>query len=106
MLLSESEGVSHSAVSDSLRPHGLQFAGLLCPWGFSRREYWSGLPFTSPEDLPDPESEPRSLVLQANSFPSEPENNQRIWLLSILSQNWKPHKNSSIGQMNYNADVQ
>ena len=109
LLLSESEGVSHSAVSDSLRPHGLQFARLLCAWGFSRREYWSGLPFTSPEDLPDPESEPRSLVLQANSLPSEPENNQnnqRIWLLSILSQNWKPHKNSSTGQMNYNADVQ
>ena len=32
---------------------------------FSRQEYWSGLPFPSPEDLPDPRIEPRSLALQA-----------------------------------------
>ena len=31
-------------VSDSVRPHGLQPARLLCPWGFSRQEYWSRLP--------------------------------------------------------------
>ena len=32
---------------------------LLCPWDwFSRQEYWSGLPFPSPEDLPDPGTEP------------------------------------------------
>ena len=30
--------------------------------GFSRQEYWSGLPFPSPGDLPDPEIEPRSLL--------------------------------------------
>ena len=36
--------LSHSVVSDSLWPHGLQPARLLCPWGFSRKEYWSGLP--------------------------------------------------------------
>ena len=30
--------------------------------GFSRQEYWSGLPFSSPEDLPDPGTEPTSLV--------------------------------------------
>ena len=29
---------------------------------FSRQEYWSGLPFPTPEDLPDPESEPTSLA--------------------------------------------
>ena len=34
--------LSHSVVSDYLRPHGLQPARLLCPWGFSRQEYWSG----------------------------------------------------------------
>ena len=39
---------------------------------FSRREYWSGLPFPSSGDLPDPEIKPRSLVLQANSLLSEP----------------------------------
>ena len=35
---------------------------LLCPWGFSRQEYWSGLPFPSPGDLPDPGIEPMSPI--------------------------------------------
>ena len=39
---------------------------------FSRQEYWSGLPFPSPEDLPDPGIEPRSPTLQADTLPSEP----------------------------------
>ena len=34
--------LSHSVMSNSLRPHGMQPARLLCPWGFSRQEYWSG----------------------------------------------------------------
>ena len=38
--------------------------------GFSRQEYWSGLPFPSPGDLPDPESEPGSPALQADALPS------------------------------------
>ena len=33
--------------------------------GFSRKEYWSGLPFPNPEDLPDPGIKPESLVLPA-----------------------------------------
>ena len=40
--------------------------------GFSRQEYWSGLPFPSPRDLPDPGIKPRSLALQADTLPSEP----------------------------------
>ena len=40
--------------------------------GFSRQEYWSGLPFPSPGDLPNPGIEPRSPALQADSLPSEP----------------------------------
>ena len=39
---------------------------------FSRQEYWSGLPFPSPEDLPNPGTEPRSLTLQADALTSEP----------------------------------
>ena len=39
---------------------------------FPRQEYWSGLPFPSPGDLPDPGIEPSSLVLQADSLLSEP----------------------------------
>ena len=39
---------------------------------FSRQEYWSGLPFSSPGDLPDPGIEPGSPTLQADALPSEP----------------------------------
>ena len=38
---------------------------------FSRQEYWSGLPFPSPGDLPDPGIKPRSPELQADGLPSE-----------------------------------
>ena len=52
----------------------------LCnPWavaplsmGYSRLEYWSGLPFPSAGDLPDPGIKPQSPVLQVDSLPSEP----------------------------------
>ena len=40
--------------------------------GFSRPEYWSGLPFPSPGDLPDPGIEPGSPAWQAESLLSEP----------------------------------
>ena len=59
-------------MSDSLR---------LTPWivahqaplsmGFSRQEYWSGLPCLSPGDLPNAGTEPRSPTLQADSLPCE-----------------------------------
>ena len=39
---------------------------------FSRQEYWSGLPFPSPGDLPNPGMEPRSPTLQEDALPSEP----------------------------------
>ena len=40
--------------------------------GFSRQEYWSGLPFASQGDLPNPGIEPRSPALQAEALLSEP----------------------------------
>ena len=40
--------------------------------GVSRQEYWSELPFPSPEDLPNPGIKPRSPALQADALPSEP----------------------------------
>ena len=39
---------------------------------FSRQKHWSGLPFPSPGDFPDPGIEPWSPALQADSLPSEP----------------------------------
>ena len=57
-----------SVMSKFLRPRGLQPAWLLCPWGYSRQEYWSWLPCPPPGDLPDPGIEPRS-ASQADSLP-------------------------------------
>ena len=44
----------------------------LLSMGFSRQEYWSGLPFPSSGDLPDPGIKPRSPALQADALTSEP----------------------------------
>ena len=55
---------SHSVMSDSLRPRGLYPSRLLCPRGFSRQEYWSGLPCPPPGYLPNPRIEPGSPALQ------------------------------------------
>ena len=43
----------------------------LCPWGFSRQEYWSGLPSPPPGDLPDPGIKPGSPALQVDSSQAE-----------------------------------
>ena len=40
--------------------------------GFSTQEYWSGLPFPAPGDLPNPGIEPRSPALEADALTSEP----------------------------------
>ena len=57
---------------DYLRPHGLYIAHLVpLSMESSRQEYWSGLPFPSPGDIPNPEIEPGSPTLQADSLPSE-----------------------------------
>ena len=57
------------------------FPTLVTPWtvacqaplsmGFSKHEYWSGLPFPSLGDLPNPVIEPRPPALQADSLPTE-----------------------------------
>ena len=50
--------------------------------GFSRQEYWNGLPFPSPEDLPDPGIKPGSSALQADVLLSElPGKSMRKYLL-------------------------
>ena len=55
--------VSCSVISDS---------ATLLSMEFSRQEYWSGLPFPSPENLPNPGIKPGSPTVQADSLPSEP----------------------------------
>ena len=61
--------LSHSVVSNSLQPHGLQRARLLCHLGFSRQEHWSGFPCPPPGDLHNPGIKPRSPALQVDSLP-------------------------------------
>ena len=53
----------------TLRPHEHQAPPSM---GFSRQEYWCGLPFPSPGDLSNPGIKPRSPALQADALPSEP----------------------------------
>ena len=47
--------------------------------GFSRQEYWSGLPFPSPGNLPDPGIEPGSPVLEAGTLTSQPPGRKVAW---------------------------
>ena len=61
-----------SVMSDSLQPQGLYPTQDSLSNGFSRQEYWSGLPFPSPGDLYNSGIEPRSPKLQANSLLPEP----------------------------------
>ena len=65
-LLESSE--SESEVAQSY----LTFCQAPLSMGFSRQECWSGLPFPSPGDHPDPGIETRSPALQADALPSEP----------------------------------
>ena len=62
-----SESESCSVMYDSLWPHGLY------SMEFSRGEYWSGEPFPSPGDLPNPGIKPRSSSLERDSLPAEPQ---------------------------------
>ena len=59
--------VSRSVMSNCLQPHGLSTSRLFHPWDFFRQEYWSGLPFLSPEHLTNPGIKPGSPTLQADS---------------------------------------
>ena len=58
--------------------------------GFSRQEYWSGLPFPSPGDLPDPGIEPRSLTLQADTLTSAPP--RKLYKIPLIKVNPEKHR--------------
>ena len=70
---------SCSVVSDSVTPWTIQ------SMEFSRPEYWSGSPFPSPGDLPNPGIKPRSPVLQADSLPAEPQQKPKTTGVGSLS---------------------
>ena len=61
--------------------------------GFSRQEYWSGLPFPSPGDLPNPGIEPRSPALQTDALPSEPPGKTLAFFNNKTSKLYPQHRN-------------
>ena len=63
--------LSHSVVSDWATPWTVAHQAPLS-MGFSRQEYWSGLPYPSPGGMPDPGIKPRSPALEADALISEP----------------------------------
>ena len=76
--------VSRLVISDSATPQTVALQASLSA-EFSRQEYWSGLPFPSPEELPNPGIEPWSPASQADSLPSELQGTpskslSRVWL--------------------------
>ena len=80
-------------MSNSLQPPWTVAHYAPLSMGFSRQEYWSGLPFPPPGDLPDPGIEPWAPVpdccrqtpaLQANSLPTEPPGKAILWFLNIF----------------------
>ena len=66
---------------------------------FSRQEYWSGLLFPSPKDLPDPGIEPGSPELQACSLPSEAPEKPFCKLLEEEIPRGKVEKDAEIQEM-------
>ena len=70
-LTSDGGCVHPSVVSDSVIPRTVAHHAPLS-MGFPRQGYWSGLPFPSPGDLPEPGIEPRCPALQASALTSEP----------------------------------
>ena len=89
----------HSWISNTCLYFSLRFVWLfVTPWavarqaslsmGFSRQEYWRGLPFPSPGDLTHPGIEPGSPTLQADSLPSEPPEKPEVYNNLTHTEQW------------------
>ena len=82
---------------------------------FSRPEYWSGQPFPSPGDLPDPGIESTSPALQADSLPAEPQGKSKNTGVGSLAlqgifetqeSNWGlPHCRQILYQLSYQGSL-
>ena len=66
--------------------------------GFSRKEYWSGLPFHSAGDLPDPGIKPTSPALASGSFTAEPPGKPTLTMLQ-LKKIFKGKEKSQAGEL-------
>ena len=84
----KSESVSCSVVSDSLKPHGLKPARLLCPWNSLSRNTGVGCYSLLQGIFLTQGIEARSLALQADSLPSEPPGEPSTYVSCIRMYNW------------------
>ena len=73
---------SRSVMSDSATPWTVAYQAPPS-MGFSKPECWSGLPFPSPGDFPDPGIKPGSPALRADSLPWEPSGKQKVKCYNI-----------------------
>ena len=85
--------LNRSVVSDSATPWTVACQAPLS-MGFSRQEYWSGLPFSSPGDLPYSKIEPGSTALWVDSLLSEPQLPQNTSGSCLHLYRWKPRYNN------------
>ena len=72
-------------MSDSCDPMSRSPTGSSLSMRFSRQEYWNGLPFPSPGELPDPGIEPRPPALQADALPTELCGKPLVYISSVQS---------------------
>ena len=76
---------------------------LLC-MGFSRQEYWSGLPFPSPGDLSNPGIKPTSPTLWADSLPSEPPG-KPLLMVNVFKEKKKKKKKQKAVEMHVTISI-
>ena len=93
--------LSHSVM---FRLHGLKPARLLCPWGFSRQEYWSGLPCPPPRDLPNQGANPglphcRQILYRLSHQGNKHENLGFISHIDAGEGNGNPLQYSCLGEL-------
>ena len=83
--------------------HGLQPSRILCPWGFSRQEYYSGLPCPPPGDFLNPGMKPRSPIFQVDSLVTEPPRQPKNTVVGSLSllQGIFPSQESNQGLLHF-----
>ena len=88
--------VSRSIMSNSLWPHGFTAYQAPLSMGFSRQEYWSGLPCPPPGGLSDPGIKPKSPALRVDSLPSEPQGSPMT-----VFYNWWHHVHTALLLQNF-----
>ena len=88
--------LSYSVQSDSLATPWTVAHQAPLSMGFSKKEYWSGLPFPPPEDLPNPGIKPMSPALAGGFFTTEPlgkHSNKYVSINNYFKYKWTKFSN-------------